>query len=70
MPQYVLLIYDSLKDKQMIFSRDSLSLDTLFQVVTVKLHIFELISEFLQLNLVSLLKLNNFKLLESLTDLV
>ena len=60
MPQYVLLIDDSLKDKQMVFSRDSLSLDTFFQVVTVKLHIFELISEFLQLNLVSLLKLNNF----------
>ena len=60
MPQYVLLIYNSLKDKQMVFSRDSLSLDTFFQVVTVKLHIFELISEFLQLNLVSLLKLNNF----------
>jgi len=70
MPQYDLLIDDSLKDKQMVFSRDSLSLDTLFQVVTVKLHIFELISEFFQLNLVSLLKLNNFKQLESLTDLV
>ena len=70
MPQYDLLIDDSLKDKQMVFSRDSLSLDSLFQIVTVKLHIFELISEFFQLNLVSLLKLNNFNQLESLTDLV